>query len=347
MALSDVKVRIDLVNPASRIGLGTPLILAKSDQASVYTEYHSIGSVQQRFGEDSEVYALASAIFGQGDNSPNKLAVATFGATAEDDSEPLAFGSRIISSVRDALDAYFDRDWHFMLFAETSNSEKAEAAKFIEGKDFKFPVVHATELSELAAFKDLERTVLLYHPIEKERIDAALVGACGSQTVGSITWKFKQLRGITAQPLTNDDVIAIHEAGAIAYVTKAGDPQTSEGKTAGGEYIDNLHGIDWIKANLETNVQKAFTNNSKIPYTSEGISLLETVATDVLQTASSAEYGIVALDEEGIPQYTVSTLAREEVPAADRKDRVYRGLSFSFQLAGAIHQAEIKGEILI
>ena len=53
--------------------------------------------------------------------------------------------------------------------------------------------------------------------------------------------------------------------------------------------------------------------------------------------------GIIAADAANNPLFTVNTLSRTEVPEAERAARIYNGLSFSFELAGAIHSANVTG----
>lgn len=278
MSISDVRVVIDIERPASLAGLGTPLLLVKSDDRALpYKQYLGLSAIASEFDESSEVYKMAAALLNQGSNSPEKIAIAGYGFDERDEDQELSFTAKNILTVSDALNAYFFEDWHFIHLVGATTSELVIAGEYIDGKDFKFLAVSIQQFSELAQLKGQNRTILFYHPNTSQYPAEALVGAVGSRTVGSVTYKFKRLSGITPQPFDADDLNQIHSAGAIAYVTKAGDPQTSEGKTASGEYIDVLHGKDWIKANIETQIQRVFSASGKIPYTNDGISQLETV----------------------------------------------------------------------
>ncbi|MDK2600257.1 hypothetical protein QO179_20180 [Bacillus stercoris] len=73
--------------------------------------------------------------------------------------------------------------------------------------------------------------------------------------------------------------------------------------------------------------------------------MLSVQVTNVLQTAFAN--GIVAEDADGQPVYSISTKTRDQITDENRKNRVYDGLSFTFELAGAVHSAEITGEISI
>ncbi|MBG9783586.1 DUF3383 family protein [Shouchella lehensis] len=347
MSINDVTVVIDIERPAPIEGLGTPLILHKSvNQAFPYREFGSLEEVAKDYSDSSEVYKKASFVFNQGSTAPNKLAIASYGSEEEEEEQQqLAFNARSIRTISDALDAFYYKGWHFLHLVNATTHETKIAGDYIANKDFKFLAVEATEFTELANHKGQNRTILFYHPVENEAASAALIGSVGSLTVGSVTYKFKKLQGLTPQDFDANDLNQIHDAGALAYVTKAGDPQTSEGKTASGEYIDVLHGKDWIKANMETRIQRVLSTSSKVPYTNDGISLIEVTATDVLNLAT--ENGIIAKDTDGIAMYTVNALGRDEVNDNDRADRIYKGLSFNFDLAGAIHEVSVRGLIRI
>lgn len=337
MPLQDVTVSIELRKPSSLIGLGKPLIIAEKAGESTFKTYSSIDTVKPDFAETTEVYKKAAAVFAQ-DHRPSTLAIATYdpAATVTDP-----------KTAAEAISKYYDHDWFFLLTADIELTDEVAVADYVEGKKFKMYVVKTTDAESRNAFKvkDYDYVIDFYHPTAGEQADAALVGELGSQEVGSITWKFKSLTGITPLGLNADELAAIHEDGAIAYVKKAGIAQTSEGITVSGEYIDVMHGKSWVKTNMENNIQSAFANNGKVSFDSRGIALFDSAATTVLQRAFAQ--GIIAADEDDNPIYTVTTVPRSKTLPADRASRVYNGLSFSFELAGAIHSAEIKGEILV
>ncbi|CAH8708601.1 DUF3383 domain-containing protein [Paenibacillus melissococcoides] len=103
----------------------------------------------------------------------------------------------------------------------------------------------------------------------------------------------------------------IHDAGAVAYVRKAGRGGTSEGKTSTGVYIDIIHAKDYVKFNMEYQLQQLLNNTPKIPFTDAGIALIEGQCTSVLKDAFNN--GIIAADENGLPLYSVYFKKREEI----------------------------------
>ncbi len=334
MPLQDVTVTIDISKPSSLTGLGTPLILVKKDGASSYKEFDDLEDIKTAISEESDGYKIAKQIFNQGDSRPAKVAIATYSPSAETPITPVS-----------VLEKYFYNDWYFVMLDTGAVTDYKEISDIVEEKELKIAthvVDSATDLETLKVGK-YDRTFVIQHNKISEFLHAALIGQVGSKPVGSVTWKFKTLKFATPQDITPVQLEEIHRNGGIAYVTKAGIDQTSEGKVISGEYIDVMHGKDWVKINIEQQVQRLFATNSKIAYSDAGIAQIEDAVRTVLEVAG--QNGIIATDEANQYLYTIKTKKRAEVSASDRATRKYDGLSFSFELEGAIHEAKIKGEI--
>lgn len=331
MPLQDVQVTIDVAYPAPRIGLGRPVILAQKTGAASYEEYATLEALRIDFPIGTKAEAKAGYIFMQ-PNRPDTVAVATYD-----------------SDIAATLENYFNRPWHFALVANDLQADQVAAATFIDGKTFKFVVVQVKDNTGREAVVNKQRTIIFDHDVVDEYLDAAAVGNLASLPVGSITWKFQNVKGITPRYLNDTEMTAIDGDNAIVYVVKAGKAQLSEGKLANGEYIDVLHGQDWVKVDMENEIQSSLVNaaqaGSKLPYDARGISAISAAATTTLQRGF--RNGIIAVDEDGLPDYTLTTLTREQSDPQDRNDRIYRGLSFEFSNAGAIHEARVKGSILV
>lgn len=241
----------------------------------------------------------------------------------------------------------YERDFYFVLSTTDDSEVKKDIAELVNTngrKIFVTRTVSDVELGQLSEGK-YERTIICYHTTNGEYMDAALVGECGSQEVGSITWKFKKLFGITAENFTETELETIHSQGAIAYVTKAGDNQTSEGIVVSGEYIDIVHSKDYVQFNIEYKVQKLFNKTAKVPYTNTGIAMIENEVINVLQSCYNS--GIIAESDEGKALFSTNFPKRSEVSQADRTAREYNVGAFEFELAGAVHEAKIYGNIIV
>src|SRR5579875_93644 len=271
--LTDIQVTIDVEHPAPVIGLGRVAIFTPAPAGVTqpsYKEYTSLDALKIDFAEGTEVYKNAKANLVQA-NAAGKIAVLTYVKTQTDA----------------ALDQYFDEEWHFALMPGADQADKVAVANKIASYQFKFLVNQTDDLTTLAAFGANRRVINFYHKNPGEYLAAAVLGDVANLTVGSVTWKFrKNLIGITPINVGREELKNIHTAGANAYVIKAGVPCTSEGLTASGEYIDNVHGEDWIKANTESTLQNILLENDKVSFDSKGIALVSAGLTSVFEQAT-------------------------------------------------------------
>lgn len=334
MAISDVKVTIDVQEPIRLLGFGNVVILSSKDGGHAYKEYYELNALKVDFAEDTVEYKMAKAVLEQ-DNAPEKVAIycvdATNGAT-----------------LADGLAEIYNKDFYFVAMADNTPANVLEVAtKLDELGNGKIIVTKVANETDLKVYGDnavkFENLVIFYHEVDGEYPDCALVGQLGSLPVGSITWKAKYLKNITPdEEMTKTKLINIHNAGAIAYVVKAGDFVTSEGITHSGEYIDVVHSKDYLIYNIKYMTQKQINKSAKIPYTNEGIATLEACVISVLQQAFTQ--GIIA-DTDGVAEYNTNFPNVTHTTEADRADRKYDLGTFEFRIAGAIHTAKIVGTL--
>ena len=332
----DVKVHIDLAKPTGKVGFGVPLILQEyADSAIAYTEVSSLAEIASAgFDTKGEVYVAAQLLFAQA-NAPKQIAVC-----AVTDDAPTAL----------ADPALVGKGWRQLIVVapddEETASTVAEISAAVEPLDGKLYFAGLdTDDATVISTSGLRRTILFYcNATEDVPVPvAALVGEIAGRAAGRFTYKNMILSGVPAQDLSDTEIEAIHKKGGITFVQKAGDNVTSEGKLAGGEYIDVIDCEDYIIQQLTYRTQKMLNNAAKVPYDNNGIAMLESVAVDVLQDAFNQ--GMIATDADGNPDYSISYTMREDTKESDRASRLYPGGSFRFALAGAIHEVEITGTI--
>lgn len=331
----DVRVKIDLTKPVGKIGFGVPLILSTGAEADA--EYKEVGNLsdvaEAGYEASTDVYKTAELIFIQ-DNAPKKIAVCSTTKTAVE----------FLSESKNT-----SKNWRQLLVLSNSETDETNAvAAKVETLDGKIYFANVgVDYKPTAALTSYARTVVFYcSPTDEYKLPvAALVGEAAGRAAGSFTYKNIILKGIEPQDVSDSQIEAIHKAGGITFVTKAGDNVTSEGIVANGEYIDIIDSEDYIIQQLAYQTQKLLNTAGKIPYDNNGIAMLESVAVNVMQDAYNN--GIIAATENGSADYTVSYAAREDTEATDRAERKYISGTFSFALAGAVHKVEITGEITI
>ncbi|PZD96480.1 hypothetical protein DNH61_07755 [Paenibacillus sambharensis] len=324
---------IEMERPVPKLGFGKPLILGTSAEGSSYKTYSDIASIAADYGKQTEEYKAAFALLNQGDDSPGEVAI--YCRKLGTEMQPL----------EDSLNEIFREDWYFLI-ATTMVPEEVEAiAAAVEMDNSRQYFTRSDDMKVVESLKakGYTRTTVLYHTNPASYPEAAWVGRAASSDVGSVTWKFKKLAGINPLEISGTGLKSIHDLSANTYVTKAGDPVTSEGKTLSGEYIDIIHAKDYVRSSIEQGIQQLLNSSQKIAYDDTGIAQLESVVRTVLQRAY--KQGIIAEDEDGLPMYGTNFKTRAEVDASDRAERNYKEGQFWFDLAGAIHETTIRGQI--
>lgn len=327
---NDVQVVIEIQRPTPVTGMGRPLILGSSVNGQEFKVYNDLDDVVVDHAINSEVYKAASALFNQGDDSPDSVAVMLY---------------KTDSALADFLPTIFDKDFYYILSTSSTLANITAIADAVEADDSRLFFASTSKLEDLGNIysKKYKRTAILYHEDTSNYPEAAWVGRAGSALAGSLTWKFKYLNGIQPLELTKTQLDQIHGYNANTYVTKAGDNVTSDGVTVSGEYIDIVQSEDFIIQSIGTNVQKLFNRTKKISYDNNGIAQIESEVKTVLKRADLN--GMIAHDDDGLPLYSTSFKTRSQVDPTDREKREYNGGSFTFELAGAIHKTKIKGLI--
>jgi len=118
----------------------------------------------------------------------------------------------------------------------------------------------------------------------------------------------------------------------------AGIPITSDGRVASGEYIDVIHGIDWLRARIQNLVFTPMIQLDKIPFTDEGVQII------VSQLRAALDEGV---RHELLASYDIEYPAVADVAPNFRGERTLPDVRFTAVLAGAIHRTEINGTVTL
>lgn len=186
-----------------------------------------------------------------------------------------------------------------------------------------------------------DRSFLLYNANYDDYPDAGLIGGQAPKDPGSITWKFKNIVGAIPDILTATQKTNITSDYGNTYETVGGvNMISSEATVASGEYIDIIRGTDWLQTRMSEAVFSALVNNDKIPFTDQGIGVIEGIIMYWLKQGEA-----VGLLAEG--QSVVNTPDVEDVDPTEKAQRYLSGITFSAVYAGAIHKVGITGKITI
>ena len=330
----------------AQAGFGTPLIIAEHDylterviSVSSLTGLLSLRNAEkekalpeEQWFENHPLCRMAAAMFSQSPAVPK-----------------IKVGKRLPGeSVSQALDAIsksdVDSDFYGILIVPNDpRTDYLDLAKAIGSKRLLAGIDLDDSTIDLA--KDLKdtdgarRIFAIFKDDPKNQPAAAWMGRMLPQAPGSTSWAFKNLNGVKKSKLSTHKVDKL-KAGHINRhidINQAG--VTLDGKVMSDEYIDVIHGIDWLHVRIQERLFRLLMINEKIPYTLKGIDL---VRSEILAQLKEAVYrGLLAADPE--PQ--VSTPDLDDIDPDTRRDRKLPDVCFSGRLAGAIHEIEIRGTV--
>lgn len=330
MAKNDITVKITQKQVAGNAGFGVPLIVeGMAETEKQYAEFSSIDDLLEAgYKITDQIYKQCEKVFLQS-NRPSSVAVCA--------------GTGKITEILNSLKS---KDYRQVIpiLGEGDDTLK-ELASYIETTEDKMLFIKVATESELMSLGKLDRTMAIVYSGSDDGVEGALVGATAALTVGSFTYKNIIIKGIEPDELTDMQIKSIHSANGICIVRKSGDIVTSEGKVLSGEYTDIIDSKDYVIKNIAYQAQKLLNASPKLSFDNVGISQLESVVMGVLKEAFVA--GIIAANESGAPLFTINFAARSESSEADRAQRTYNGGKFTFELAGAIHEATINGVLEI
>ena len=305
------------------------LLLRKTDTntGAIYREYKNLNAVAVDYPEDSAVYKKASAYFAQKMHS-DRIAILNY--------DP--------AKAYDSLKAFWYFNWTFGVCVDnTIDDSIVKLSNIFEVNKDHFLVLQTDDLAKYTPMSGQNYTIGLKHNLS-EAMDAAFIGAIALDDIGSVTWKFKQLEGITADNLTTQELSGINNVHAIAYEEMMGKGQTSEGTTLSGEYIDLLHGVMWVQTTIQGDLQRLLQENGKIPYESRGIAMINSTIRQVLNRAY--DKGIIMTDDTtGRGMFSVNTTPRSQQSRDDLSNRHYAGASFEYHASSAIHTITVNGVV--
>ena len=183
-------------------------------------------------------------------------------------------------------------------------------------------------------------------PKANEFAALAWMAKCFGYDPGSETWHLKTLSTIVPSVLSTADKTALEQNNINSFLRYAGSNVTLGGKMLAGEWIDVIRFRDWLKNALQVNVFNVLKANRKVPYTDEGIAMIQGAMETTLASGQTIG-GIAATqyDDEGneIPGFTVTVPRSADLTDIQRKSRKLTGCKYTARLAGAVHVVEIDG----
>lgn len=251
-------------------------------------------------------------------------------------------------------------DWYGVALASRVEADVLDAAEWVESNERLFGVssdqagiIDAAVSSDIASKcqqKQYFRTHVWYHgQARSEAIEAAVAANRFTYYPGGETWANARLAGVTYDNLAEGQALAAHAKNANTFEQMRNFAVTQNGKVAAGEWIDVIRGRDWLAEQVKINVASQLINaDGKVPYTDAGILVIVNGIRQALMLGQAR--GLIAPDEiddagRKIPGFVITVPRAASISPNDKANRILRDLKFSARLAGAIHVAEIKGNL--
>ncbi len=237
-----------------------------------------------------------------------------------------------------------DGDWFALLDAFPSEDVVDAVADWTESRAKMFVTVtqdSKVETDVVSGATDIladlqaatrSNVFVIYRRRPSEFTCAGLMGVIMPIAPGGETHAFKTVSGSTPDSLTDAQLTNVLAKNGNAYVVFAGQNRTLEGKVPSGLFADDVRFKFWQISDVQIAVANAVTEPNKLPMTDEGIAVVQSA------TLASLKRGVAAGGLRADPAPVVNVPKVEDIPEADRADRILSGIEGLAYRAGAIHK---------
>lgn len=251
--------------------------------------------------------------------------------------------------LEDDLDAILlaDPDWFGLGLDSNGPLEVAAAAAWAESNDKMFfadmadsdivdSVVTTDVLSDLQALSYNNTIIIVRKTIGKQWAGVGWMGVGFAYDPGEITWAHKQIAGVATELFTDSEANTVVDKGGNYYVERYSVGDILEGQAVSGRYIDITHGAYWLRARLQEYLYTLLVSTKKIPFTDNGLSLIEGKIWEVIRLAVQNQF------LADTPAATVFIPKAADISSVDKAARTLTGVIINATLAGAIHRIQME-----
>lgn len=246
-----------------------------------------------------------------------------------------------------------DDDWYFLGLADTAGKAPQKAASdYIETLDKEMMLRTSedramgsgsnSDIGETLQAATQGRTSGVFCLQDTGNFrDFAALGERLWSDPGSDTWAFKTYASNAFDALMPNQKTNLRAKNYITFTRIAGVNVSLDGKVFGGEYIDVVRFIDWLKIRMQEDIFQLQLANQKVGYTQDGINAVGSKVQSRLKLGQDAG----GLSTDVAPTVTVPKVA--DVVTSDKQSRTLNGVKFKAKLAGAIHLVNVVGNVSV
>ncbi|MBM9579692.1 DUF3383 family protein [Leptospira sp. 201903070] len=341
-AVSNVAGATKIVDVVEVANTGSGVVSVFTQAALSYERYMEITSaddlLELGFSSSDKEYIQATKVFRQ---TPRPKTVAVFLLTA------WSTAPEEIASLRNS-----GKDSWFKTVATVHTKSEIQALADYLASAEKMYFACTDDITALVGRNSIWEYFTL-HKNPDSFPEAAWVGNTAPRRVGSYNYAYLPLDGVENSGYTNSQTSSIFSDNGNLIVDFGGAQVPFPGISTGNVYADVVENRVWLKARLRENITSLFLNSDVVPYTIQGIQMIESRMREVFVQAGVQ--GIIALVETeadkarsdlGDYQYKINLPETiDEIPTNDRNNRVLPNITFSCRLRGAINEVDIDGEL--
>jgi len=259
--------------------------------------------------------------------------------------------------------------WYALMFAASAitDNDHAAVAGYIEATDHIYGVssidaaaldsLTTSDIGSVLKAAGYRRSLVHWHSSNAYAV-ASLFGreltVNFEENNSVITLMYKQEPGVTADTLTTtqaDTLITKRYNFFVNYDNATAILQN--GVMSGSAFIDEIHGTDWLRNAIQTNVYNLlYTARTKIPQTDDGVhqivSVIESTCAGAVANGlvapgkwNSGGFGALRMGDYLAKGYYVYAQPLFEQAQASREARHAPPIQVAVKLAGAVHDADI------
>lgn len=279
-----------------------------------------------------------------------------------------AASSSVLPSVTVALN--YSADWYGLVIADTAMTDQdhldvsaligsASDSRIYGVTTAEAAVLDSTSITDIAyklKAAGYSRTFCQYSQVPYAAASAFgrafTVNFLGNNT--TITLKFKQEPGITAETIEADQADTLKAKNCNVFVNYSNDTAIiQEGVMSNGDFFDERHGLDWLQNYVQNNLWNLlYTSTTKIPQTEAGVTRLVTNIEQSMDQSvnnglvapgvwNGGDIGQLTAGDTLTKGYYVYANSLSAQAQADREARKAPVIQVAVKLAGAIHFADV------
>lgn len=306
-------------------------------------------------GDGADPVGVAARVAYSQSPRPHEVYVAIVGETVDEEGEVTAM--KAVDVLNEALTV---NGWYCICPVGLEDSEVAEIIQWTETQNKICGYIDDDPESPIVTTGLYLRSYAVYPKVTEDQLwndipaenkygmAVAMAAKAMHYHAGEETWALKALAAITPSKLSSNFITKLGNANISYVLTVASKNVTMGGKTNYGEWIDVIRFRDWLQNDMQVRVVNLLIVNPKIPYTDNGIGLVENQMLASLKDGQ--KYGGIApteYDADGNANqgYVTSVPLASELTSSQKASRVLENCKFSARLAGAIHLVEISGSL--